>query len=148
MGAPLAGIDRIVSANRAAGHHFFDADALHFFNSTIYPRVYAERYFITSEFYDEDHPEGYSLRAALDNGHIASVGDFQGFASYEATEDALIFALGRGEIETRFDPYDSDVIEADADPRGFHWRTYIGELPVGVRTDRAAADQLTRELSS
>lgn len=148
-GAPLADIDRIMAANRAAGHHFFDADALRFFNSTIHPRVYAGRYFITSEFYDEDHPEGFSLRASLDNGHVASIGEFQGFASLEEAEDALIVALGRGQIETRFDPYDDGPRrEADADPAGFSWRTHIGELPVGVRTDRTTADQLTRELSS
>jgi hypothetical protein len=56
-----------------AGQHFFEASAMRFFNSTIYPRVIGGRYFITGERFDEHHPERFTIRFALDNGHIETV---------------------------------------------------------------------------
>ncbi len=77
---------RIIRANRAAGHHFFESATMRFFNSTIYPRVYGGRYFITGERYDELHPERFTIRLALDNGHVNTVGDFQGFDTHADAE--------------------------------------------------------------
>jgi hypothetical protein len=91
--APSAEMKRIIEANDAAGHHFFEASAMRFFNSTLYPRVYGGRYFITGERREEHHPEEFTIRVELDNGHVNTVRDFQAFASYEDAEDAVIEAL-------------------------------------------------------
>jgi hypothetical protein len=91
-------MERIIEANDAAGHHFFEAGAMRFFNSTLYPRVYGGRYFITGERIDFDHPVRFTIRVALDNGHVNTVGDFQAFASYEEAEDAVIEGLCGSEL--------------------------------------------------
>ncbi len=88
-------IEQIKQANRDAGHHFFDASTMRFFNSTVYPRIYGGRYFITGERFDENHAEAFTIRVALDNGHVNTVGDFQCFDTHEEAEVALTDALGK-----------------------------------------------------
>jgi hypothetical protein len=97
--APSVEMRRIIEANDAVGQHFFEVGAMRFFNSTLYPYVYAGRYFITGERIDFDHPERFTIRVALDSGYVNTVGEFQAFVSYEAAEDAVIEGLrdgGRG----------------------------------------------------
>jgi hypothetical protein len=101
--APSAEVERIVKANHQAGQHFFEASAMRFFNSTLYPRVYGGRYFITGERIDFDHRERFTIRVALDNGHVKTVGDFQAFAAYEDAEDAVIEGLCSGELAENSD---------------------------------------------
>lgn len=101
VGAPAAAIERIAEANQAAGYHFFDPDTIRFFSSIIYPRVYAGRYFITGERCDEHYPERFTIRVALDNGQVETVGDFQAFETHEAAEDAVIDGVNRGELSGR-----------------------------------------------
>jgi len=84
--APAATIQGIIRANQTAGQHFFESSTMRFFNSTIYPRVYGGCYFITGERYDELHPERFTIRLALDNGHVKTVGDFQGFDTHADAE--------------------------------------------------------------
>ena len=96
--APSADMARIIAANEAAGHHFFEPATMQFFNSTVYPRVFGGRYFITGERFDEHHPEQFTIRVALDNGHVNTVGDFQGFDSHQGAEDAVINGLIAGEL--------------------------------------------------
>jgi hypothetical protein len=91
--APSAEMKRIIEANHETGQHFFEASTMRFFNSTLYPHVYAGRYFITGERFDEHHPEEFTIRVALDDGRVNTVGDFQAFASYEDAEDAVIEGL-------------------------------------------------------
>jgi hypothetical protein len=96
--APSAEMERIMRANRDAGHHFFEASTMRFFNSTLYPHVYVGRYFITGERREEHHPERFTIRAALENGHIETVGEFREYDSYEAAEDAVIEGLLEGKL--------------------------------------------------
>jgi hypothetical protein len=97
--APSAEMERIIEANDAAGNYFFEVGTMRFFNSVLYPRVYGGRYFITGERRDESYPEEFTIRVALDNGHVNTVGDFQAFASYEDAEDAVIKGLLSGELD-------------------------------------------------
>lgn len=64
--APSAEMERIMEANRAVGHHFFEPATMRFFNSTLYPRVYGGRYFITGERFELPDPERFTIRIALD----------------------------------------------------------------------------------
>lgn len=96
--APSAEMERIMRANRDAGHHFFEPAAMRFFNSTLYPHVYVGRYFITGERCNEQQPERFTIRAALAGGQIETVGAFQAYASYEDAEDAVIEGLLEGKL--------------------------------------------------
>lgn len=83
---PYTTIAAIKEANRKAGHHFFEADSMRFFRSKIARGVIiAGRLFITSEqFVPSDgppDPRRYSVRVAHDNGSVATVGEFQAYAT-------------------------------------------------------------------
>lgn len=75
-------------ANSRAGQHFFDADTMRFFNSRVLGDLIDGRYFVTSERFDENHPRLYTLREAMPNGHIETVGEFQGYTSARAAYTA------------------------------------------------------------
>lgn len=67
-------IKAIKEANKAIGHHFFEADTMRFFSSRILPRVYAGKYFITSEkrcF--QDYSRVYSIRVVDHDGRIDTI---------------------------------------------------------------------------
>ena len=78
---PFTTIQQIVAANKAKGAHFFAADTMRYWNSTILPEVYGGRYFLTHEAYidpsDEsgDQDMGYAIRRADDDGSIDTIGD-------------------------------------------------------------------------
>lgn len=92
-------VAKIRSANKAAGHHFFDKDALEFFRSAIYNDLYAGRYFITSEQFvasdGEEFPREYSVREAHDDGSITTVDlpKFKSLAEAQAACRGLIVGL-------------------------------------------------------
>jgi hypothetical protein len=68
--AGFTSVDQIKRANKAIGNHFFDKDTLRFFDSKIEPRIYAGRYFITSEQFDDSGPRLYSVREAEESGRV------------------------------------------------------------------------------
>lgn len=66
-------ISEVKEANASIGHH-----------STLY----AGRYFITSERYDENSPRRYSVRFVHDDGAVDTFGDFQQYRTLEDARDA------------------------------------------------------------
>ena len=76
-------------ANKAIGHHWFDRGAMSFFGSRIESRLIGERYFVTSEQYGDASPRLYSVREALDDGRIRTLGAFQGFRTLDAALDSI-----------------------------------------------------------
>lgn len=89
-------IDDIKKRNREGGHHFFDTATMGFFSSRIYPKVFGNDYFVTSEQF----PTGlrrYSVRRMdWETGAIETVGQFQGFTSLsEAKREAQELASQR-----------------------------------------------------
>ena len=66
-------------AHREIGGHFFDPASTRFFNSRVGSILYDGRFFITSEKFDDDSLRLYTIRIAESDGHIGTVGDFQGF---------------------------------------------------------------------
>lgn len=85
-------IEDIKRLNSELGGHFFDRDAMRFFNSRVLSRVMVlpydngELYFVTSERF-EDVPRKYTLRSICIRegderyGKIGEVSEFQQFSS-------------------------------------------------------------------
>jgi hypothetical protein len=82
---------------KRAGSHFFDTDTMRFFGSRVLPTVYGGRYFITSE---QDHygngAKAYTIRIALADGHIDTVGDFQAYATRAQAVSAVKRLVAEG----------------------------------------------------
>jgi hypothetical protein len=77
-------IEEIKAANEAKGDNWFSPNTLRFFKSEVYPEVYGERYFVTSEKndgYGYSYPRLYSVRIANEDGSIDTVGEFQAYGS-------------------------------------------------------------------
>lgn len=67
-------ISEVRKANKEAGQHFFDADAMRFFASAVESQLYKNQTFITSEkrcF--EDYTRVYSVRLAKPNASIETL---------------------------------------------------------------------------
>ncbi len=75
------GISGIREANRDAGFHWFDADTLRFFGSRISEASFDGRYFVTSEDNFDRSARLYSIREAMSDGQVDTVGDFQEYAT-------------------------------------------------------------------
>ena len=75
------GMHGIREANRDAGHHWFDEDTLRFFGSKISESSFDGRYFVTSESNFDRSARLYSIREAMSDGQVATVGEFQEFAT-------------------------------------------------------------------
>jgi hypothetical protein len=70
-------------SNRQHGHHWFDKDTKRFFSSRT--GAYAYRgpggtFFVSSE-QGPSGPRAYTVRQALENGAIETIGAFQGYRS-------------------------------------------------------------------
>ena len=71
-------------ANEDRGHYFFEPATLRFFRSRIGSTLYGGRFFVTSEqhvspMFGAD-PRRYTVREAMPDGSIDTVGDFQAYA--------------------------------------------------------------------
>lgn len=94
-------IEEIIKKSSARGGHFFDKETLEFFGSKVLPKVYGGCYFITSEqdkgFYGSDFvlrqawsgERRFTIRRCDEEGYIDTVGEFGGFDSLEAAEQAV-----------------------------------------------------------
>lgn len=78
--------------SKANGGHFFDPQAMRFFNSKIESELIEGRYFITSERYSTDEPKLYTIRQISDTGQILD--DIGSFQEHHTLESALV-ALGK-----------------------------------------------------
>lgn len=77
-------LDQVKRAAGSAGSHWFDRDALRYFNSRISERVYpvpGGALFISSEkfrgLYEPDGERLYTVRSCTYDGKIDTVGEFQ-----------------------------------------------------------------------
>ena len=75
-------INEVVDDNKAAGQHFFSPDTMRFFGSRVGKRLYGGMYFVTSEKLPHSgEARRYTVRRALPDGGIVTVGEFQQFAT-------------------------------------------------------------------
>jgi len=80
-----------VQANRACGHHFFDASAMRFFDSRVesWHPVTGGALFVTSEQFDSKSPRLFTVRRILDSGKVESVSEFQEYATLADAQSAI-----------------------------------------------------------
>lgn len=165
---PYASIGDIQRANAEAGQHYFEPDTMRFFSSRVSAGVHGGRYFVTGERRGfDDYRRAYTVRIALDSGHVETVGEFLAYSSSAAAHRAAERAANAWP-EVRSDPYppspratarsangselerherDGSPAEPVRDgPRDFAWRVYVDGLPIGSRDTRHHATQLMRAL--
>lgn len=74
-------------ANRAINNHWFEPRTMRFFNSHVESGMYGGRFFITSERMELTMPKRFTVREALPDGDIKTVGEFQKFSSLEQARE-------------------------------------------------------------
>jgi len=138
-------IDEIKEAAGRKGSHWFSDEVLDFFNGKVYPRVYGGRVFVTSEQGPTDHfPRLWTLRLALDNGDILTVGKFQAFESHGAAVAAAKRIGGfieEGQVEIWTD-------EKDPDPDCYDYAVYVDGEKVGYSDTETICEALVEEICS
>lgn len=67
--------------NKAIGHHFFDPSTMRFFRSRVGNTIYGDKYFISSEQFDERSPRLFSIRLVNPDGSIDTMGEFQEYST-------------------------------------------------------------------
>lgn len=82
-------------ANQAIGNTWFSDDNMRFFHTLIESKLYAGRYFITSDAMTLDSVRKYSVREADKDGRISTIGEFHSYLTLEDAEDAIQSLLGR-----------------------------------------------------
>jgi hypothetical protein len=89
-GGPFSTINEIKAANKAKGHHWFSEGTMEFFGSQIESGVIGGRYFVTSEKtgFEDDGTRVFSVRVALDDGSIDTVGEFQEHVTLDSARAA------------------------------------------------------------
>jgi hypothetical protein len=85
-------ITEVKKANKEISQHFFDRDTLAFFGSKVYPDLYTvagRQFFVTSEDNFNRTEKGYTIREAMPDGDIQTIGEFLQYA----TKEQAIFAI-------------------------------------------------------
>jgi hypothetical protein len=87
-------VHEIETANRRAGKYFFEPDTMRFFRSKVASwEVWDGRYFITSEQFKPSYGPAYrrmfTICEAHDDGHINTVGEFQGYRTLAQAKKAV-----------------------------------------------------------
>jgi hypothetical protein len=82
---PFRDMNEVRAANKRIGHHYFDRETLRWWLSRIGDELYGGRYFVTSERdrlgHVWDGRRRYSVREALPDGSVDTVGEFGQYAS-------------------------------------------------------------------
>lgn len=100
---PFGSMSDVREAQLCAGFHWFGRDALSFFKSQLATDTYSGGFFVSSEKRD-DEPRMYTVRRAMPNGAVETIGDFQAHSTKRAAIVALREAqekvyLGRESID-------------------------------------------------
>jgi hypothetical protein len=89
-------ITEVKKANKDKGQHFFSKDTLAFFGSKVYPELYTvagRQFFITSEDNFNRTEKGYTIREAMPDGSIETLGEFLQYATKEKATFAIPFQM-------------------------------------------------------
>jgi hypothetical protein len=87
-------ISELKRMNHDAGFYFFEKSTMRFFNSRVFPNVYASArgwYFVTSERMEltAQYPPKYTIRVMRADGNVDDASEFQ---QYDHLQDALTAA--------------------------------------------------------
>lgn len=115
---PFQTLTQAIDANMALGHHWFDRDALAFFDGMVHGSLDVRtQCFVSSErfkpMYGPAHSRRYTVRKMRDDGGVTTVGGFQAYAT-RAQAEAAIANLASARIVVRVSCSD-----------GNHWVTSI-----------------------
>jgi hypothetical protein len=82
---PFTSMIELRNFNASTGHYFFSDGALRAFRSRIGSRIFAGRFFITSERFSDSTPRLYSVREILPDGSTSYAEGtvFQQFTSHQ-----------------------------------------------------------------
>ena len=89
-------ITEVKKANKDKGQHFFSKDTLAFFGSKVYPELYTvagRQFFLTSEDNFNRTERGYTIREAMLDGDIETLGEFLQFATKEQATFAIPYQM-------------------------------------------------------
>lgn len=95
-------IDEAKYIHEEKGKFFFSEGAMRFFNSRIETRgkLIGDKYFITSEQFDEKSPRLYSVRSfEKKTGDINTIGEFQEFASKTIAEEFAYCMVEKEDVD-------------------------------------------------
>jgi hypothetical protein len=97
---PFRSMYDVRQANDRAGYHWFSEDTLRWFRGRVSESLYGGRYFVSSEQNSgmgRSYPRLYTVREAVPDGGIETVGEFQGFStSAKAHRAAAAYAKRQG----------------------------------------------------
>ena len=87
----FSNVNEVRQANKAIGHHWFDASSMRFFNSHVNgaDKLINKRFFISSEQFDSNSPRLFTIRVVSPNGEVNTYGEFQG---YKTRKEAITAA--------------------------------------------------------
>ena len=71
------------AANKAIGHHFFDRASMKHWKSRIETPLYANGCFVTSEAMEDGGRRYYTVRQAMPDGRIKTIGEFMQWGMLE-----------------------------------------------------------------
>lgn len=83
------------AANRATGNHWFNRPTMRFFNTVIHGGLRQGRYFITSESDIINPRRLFTIREAMPDGSINTVGGFQAYRTLSDARAVLAEIIGR-----------------------------------------------------
>ena len=76
-------ISELKRLNKENGGHWFDKASMRFFNSEIESKLYAGKFFITSERMELNDDKRYTIREVSEGYRINTVGKFQAFGNLD-----------------------------------------------------------------
>lgn len=80
-------VNEVRQANKSIGNHWFSKQSMSFFRTHVTggDKLINKRYFITSEQFVSSQgvadPRKYTIRIALPNGQVDTIGEFQAYAT-------------------------------------------------------------------
>lgn len=92
----FANIAEFKRANEGSGHYWFSPDTMRFFNSKVHGDLITigeRQFFITSEQGPHQDKPLYSIREAMADATVDTIGEFQGYPSVASAKRDLDFAL-------------------------------------------------------
>lgn len=89
-------MDQIISKNKKIGHIWFSPDTMAFFHTRLSRKIYGGEYFVTSEKFDSYKERLYTVRKAMPDGSIETVGPFNEMTSKQAHKMAKELAEPSG----------------------------------------------------
>ena len=76
--------------NKTSGWLWFSPGAMRFFRSKIESKLLKQKYFVTSEQFEDDSPRLFTIRVYDSKTHqIDTVGDFQGYKTKDEAMDGV-----------------------------------------------------------